>query len=161
MAAMMFQITIPTIVYSTVYSDADQRKHQNSAPLAFVQDIHRWLVNSPHKRPVTWKMFPFDDIIMDWENTFIILFQHLSGAIELECVLTHIFLDQDSSNPETDNIKTIFVSDNIWISLELQLNIVPCGMKMNDSLSHLRLMMLLIPDLLMSEDTNQHQGTAV
>ena len=45
-------------------SDADQRKHQSSASLAFVRGIHRGLVNSPHKWPVTRKMFPFDDIIM-------------------------------------------------------------------------------------------------
>ena len=32
-------------VYSTVYSDADQRKHQSSVPLAFVWGIHqdRWI----------------------------------------------------------------------------------------------------------------------
>ena len=35
------QITSLTIVYSTVYSDADQRKHQSSASLAFVRGIHR------------------------------------------------------------------------------------------------------------------------
>ena len=40
------------------------KKYQSSASLAFVQVIHLWLVNSPHKGPVTWKMFPFDDIIM-------------------------------------------------------------------------------------------------
>ena len=57
------QITSLTIVYSTVYSGADQRKQHNSASLAFVRGIHRWPVNSPHKWPVTWKMFPFDDII--------------------------------------------------------------------------------------------------
>ena len=61
---MASQITSLTIVYSTVYSSADQRKHQSSAPLAFVGGIHRWLVNSPHKGPVTRKMFPFDDVIM-------------------------------------------------------------------------------------------------
>ena len=33
------QITTLTFVYSTVYSDADQRKHQSSAPLAFVWDL--------------------------------------------------------------------------------------------------------------------------
>ena len=33
-------------------------------PLAFVRGIHRWLVNSPHKGPVAWKMFPFDDVII-------------------------------------------------------------------------------------------------
>ena len=46
------------------HSGADQRKHQSSASLAFVRGIHRWPVNSPHKGPVTRKMFPFDDIIM-------------------------------------------------------------------------------------------------
>ena len=58
------QITSLTIVYSTVYSGADQRKHQSSASLAFVRRIHRGPVNSPHKGPVTRKMFPFDDVIM-------------------------------------------------------------------------------------------------
>ena len=53
-----------TTVYSTVYSGADQRKHQSSASLAFVRGSHRGPVNSPHKWPVTRKMFPFDDVIM-------------------------------------------------------------------------------------------------
>ena len=38
MGAIAFQITSLTIVYSTVYSDADQRKHQSSVSLAFVRD---------------------------------------------------------------------------------------------------------------------------
>ena len=58
MSAMACQITNLTIVYSTVYSGADQRKRQSSASLAFVRGIH------PHKGPVTWQMFPFDDVIM-------------------------------------------------------------------------------------------------
>ena len=49
---------------SSVYSGADQRNYQSSASLAFVWGIHRWPVNSPHKGPVTRKMFPFDDVIM-------------------------------------------------------------------------------------------------
>ena len=53
-----------TIGYSTVSSGADQRKDQSSMSLAFVRGIHRWLVSSPHKWPVTRKMFPFDDVIM-------------------------------------------------------------------------------------------------
>ena len=52
------------IVYSTIYSGAEQREHQSYASLAYVPGIHRWPVNSPHKRPVTRKMFPFDDVIM-------------------------------------------------------------------------------------------------
>ena len=61
---MASQITSLRIVYSTVYSGADQRKHQSSASLAFVRGIHRWPMNSPHKGPVTRKMFLFDDVIM-------------------------------------------------------------------------------------------------
>ena len=62
--AIASQFTSLMIVYSTVYSGADQRKHQRSASLAFVRGIHRGPVNSPHKWPVTRKMFPFDDVIM-------------------------------------------------------------------------------------------------
>ena len=63
MGTVASQITSLTIVYSTVNSDADQRKHQSSASLAFVRGIHLGLVNSPHKWPVTQKMFPFDNVI--------------------------------------------------------------------------------------------------
>ena len=68
MGAIASQITSLTIVYSIVYSDADQRKHQSSASLAFVRGIHREPVNSPHKWPVTRKMVPFDDVIMSVDN---------------------------------------------------------------------------------------------
>ena len=64
MGMMASQITSLTIVYATVYSGADQRKHQSSGSLAFVRGFHRGPVNSPHKWPVTRKMFPFDDVIM-------------------------------------------------------------------------------------------------
>ena len=41
MTTMASQITSLKVVYSTIYSDADQRKHQSSASLAFVWGIHR------------------------------------------------------------------------------------------------------------------------
>ena len=69
MCAMASQINSLTVVYSTVYSGADQRKHQSSASLAFVRGIHRRPVNSPHKGPVTRKMFPFHDVIMKKEQS--------------------------------------------------------------------------------------------
>ena len=50
MGVMGVSITSLTIVYSTVYSGADQRKHQSYASLAFV--------------PVTRKIFPFEYVIM-------------------------------------------------------------------------------------------------
>ena len=68
MSTMVSQITSVSIVCSFVCSVADHRKHQSSAPLAFVRGIHRWPVNSPHNWPVTRKMFPFDDAIMTSES---------------------------------------------------------------------------------------------
>ena len=64
MGTMASQIASLTIVYSIVYSDADQSKHQSSASLAFVRVIHRWPVNSPHKWSVTREMLPFGGVIM-------------------------------------------------------------------------------------------------
>ena len=65
MSVIASLITSLTIVYLSVYSGAGQGKHQSSASLAFVRGIHRRPVNSPHKGPVTRKMFPFDDVIMN------------------------------------------------------------------------------------------------
>ena len=76
MSAMSSQITCVPIVYWTVCSGADQRKHQSSASLAFVRLIHQWPVNSPHKGTVMCKMFPFDDVIMP---SFSRILAHLVG----------------------------------------------------------------------------------
>ena len=65
MSAMASQISSLTIIYSTVYSGVDHRKHQSSASLAFVRGIHRWPVIFPHKGPATRKLFPaLDDVII-------------------------------------------------------------------------------------------------
>ena len=55
MSAMASEITSFTIVYSTVYSGADDQK----SPL-----LGEFTGEFPTQRPVTRKMFPFDDIIM-------------------------------------------------------------------------------------------------
>ena len=74
MGTMAPQITGLTIVYSTIYSGVDHRKHQSSASLAFVRGIHRGPVNSPHKWPVTRKVFPSDDVIMMiYPNCFVLM----------------------------------------------------------------------------------------
>ena len=70
MGSIAYLITSLTSVYSTVYSGADQRKHQSSASLAFVWGIHRIPVYSPHKWPVTRKMIPLDDVIMPWDDLY-------------------------------------------------------------------------------------------
>ena len=58
------EFTSVSIVCSTISTAPDQRKYQSSASLAFVRSP----VNSPHKRPVTRKMLPFDDVIMMMET---------------------------------------------------------------------------------------------
>ena len=72
MTMLASQITSLTVVYSIVYSGVNQRKHQSSASLAFVREIHRGPVNFPHKWPVTRKMFPFDDVIMSSDNGLVL-----------------------------------------------------------------------------------------
>ena len=72
MRAMASQITGVSIVCSNVCSCANQRQHQSCASLAFVRGINRSPVNSPYKGSVTRKMFPFDDVIMEffgWNHT--------------------------------------------------------------------------------------------
>ena len=49
---------------SQIPSVTEQWKHQSSASLAFVREIHQWPLNSIHIGPVTRKMFPFDDFII-------------------------------------------------------------------------------------------------
>ena len=86
MGTMASQITSLTIIYSTVYSDADQSKYQSSASLAFVRGIHRWPVNSPRKWPITQKIFPFDGAIMcKFTGTFTHIFRVAKLAQAYDC----------------------------------------------------------------------------
>ena len=100
MGTIASQITSLTIVYSTVYSDADQRTHQSSSSLAIVRGIHRRPVNSPHKWPVTQKIFPFDDVIM-------------SGVVLTD--FTHI-LQRHSCNETTQTNRGKIIT---WITPDL------------------------------------------
>ena len=101
MGAVASQITSLTIVYATVYSGADQRKNQSSTSRAFVWGIHWRPVNSPHKGPVTRKMFPFDDVIMD---LYIVCGDMLHGLTTDTCqsfgfllkVMLHMFLGNET-----------------------------------------------------------------
>ena len=74
MGAMASQITNLTIVHSTVHSGADQRKQFRVIGLS--AGIHLWPVNSPHKWPITRKMFPFDDCVMYVVNDLVLIWHH-------------------------------------------------------------------------------------
>ena len=61
MSTIASQITSLTIVYSTIYSGADQSKHQSSASLAFVWGIHRagefpaQMASNAENVPIWWR----------------------------------------------------------------------------------------------------------
>ena len=64
MSTTVSQITSRTIVCSTVYSRRRSKKTSKVRVTGLCEGIHRWPVNSPHKGPITRKMFSFDDVIM-------------------------------------------------------------------------------------------------
>ena len=105
---MASHITSLTIVYSTVYSGADQRKHQSSASLAFVWGIHRGSVNSPHKWPVTRKMFPSDDVIMASQNTKWMNLKLLNKQDSVPWLVTYSYKDQGTINSQLIPVFFIF-----------------------------------------------------
>ena len=111
------QITSITIIYSTVYIGADQRKHQSFASLALVREIHRWPVNSPHKRPVTRKMFPFDYVIIP---RFAIPWRHHEAVI-VHNICVPIFLVLWQLIP-LNWLFCNWISRYVWILLIYQWN---------------------------------------
>ena len=118
MSTMVSQITGISIVCSTVGSGADQRKHQSAVSLAFVCGIQWWPVSSPHKRPVTWKMFPFYDVIMHLSG--IIFFNKTLFVNTWQFVLTFACVESKHYPAiEQHNRISRFVCDNVLI-IELE-----------------------------------------
>ena len=108
MGVLASQITWPTIVYSKVYSGADQRKHQTSASLAFVRGIHRRPVNSPHKWPGTRKMFLFDDGIMGTRLQMYGLIMDRDNILTVNTIKMVVFTQFLISNNHIHFMKTVF-----------------------------------------------------
>ena len=100
MSAVASQITSVSIACWTVDSGANQIKHQSSSSRAFMRGIHRWPVHSPHKRPMTRKMFPYDDVIicndfvcnLNWINIsfYFHYFRYMILPKQLYCHYKHI-----------------------------------------------------------------------
>ena len=104
MGTIASQITSLTSFYSTVYSNADQRKHQSSASLAFVHGIHRGPVNSSHKWAVTRKMFHL--MTSSCAN-----FSHTSGSETMNQNRDEIFKNYDPVQHSKTFIKLAAVDD--------------------------------------------------
>ena len=114
MSPMASQITSLTIVYSTVYSGADQRKHQSSASLAFVRGIHRWPVNSPTKGQWRGKCFHLMTSSCDDSPWFLFASWFVLPALPLNYALS----SENELVPQ-ERIKTIFsqnkpISNKKW-----------------------------------------------
>ena len=84
-------------LFTQLCIQAQIKKHQSSTSLPFVRGIHRGLINSPHKWPVTRKMFPFDDFIMTKPLPKSRLNYHQRGSVA--CTLSHISGSGDEYNP--------------------------------------------------------------
>ena len=102
-STMASEISSVSIVYSTVCSGAYQREYQSFASLALVRGTRRWPVNSPHKGPVTRKMFPFDDVIILFYSWGL-----CSEGIRETCILnTHLMKSRLF-------ILSVFVVQSFW-----------------------------------------------
>ena len=125
MDSIASHITSLTIVYSIVHSGADQRKHQSFASLAFVWDIHRWPVNFPRKWPVTRKMFPLDDVIMDFNHGFLTLKQQETQGCVVSTVATDVLVLKHqaiSTHKLTKQFLCIEILYLWWTTLENEIN---------------------------------------
>ena len=58
------QFTCLLTVCLAICSGWHQREHQSPHYRLSMRGIHQWLVDLPHKGPVTWKIIPFCDVIM-------------------------------------------------------------------------------------------------
>ena len=87
-SAMASQITSVTFVYSRRRS---KKTSKLPASLAFVRGLHRWAVNSPHKESVTRKIFPFDDVFMQFNpQPSLLLHWNWKGMRCWQALLGHI-----------------------------------------------------------------------
>ena len=117
MTTMASQITSLTVVYSTVYADAGQRKHQSSALLAFVWGIHRprWIPRT--KGQLRGKCLHL-----------------MTSSWKLKAVVHVVFMlypindrgrDEMCRQVAKGTFKCIFVNGNIWILIRISLESVP------------------------------------
>ena len=80
--------------------------------MAFVRGIHRWPVNSPHKGPVTRKMFPFDDVIMDWMKFYLNVFVGFDSLHTFLLIRLHMKMANDISALQ-DLLISVMTTGNI------------------------------------------------
>ena len=114
-----------SVVYQTVCSNGDQRKHQSSVSLTFVRGIHRSPVNSPHIEPVTQKMFPFDDWRHHDRGMFIPHFIHTQWPKNKDELLSirpatqRISYKSDHTFGDSTSIEAYHANKNEWYNIKI------------------------------------------
>ena len=101
------------------------KKHRSSVSLAFARGFHRWPVDSHHKKPITWKMLPFDEAIL--VEHILARFWHIV-AWTRGCVLRFLLADKITKRlcPKmtTDYYRQI---SNIRLTKSQNLNVFLCS----------------------------------
>ena len=98
MSAMASQITSFTIVYSTVYLGADQRKHQSFVSLALWGEFtgDRWIPRTKGQ----WRRKCFHWMTSSWLVNVVLVFQQYSDSIPegqyLYIIYVYIYRERDS-----------------------------------------------------------------
>ena len=93
MGVMASQITSLTFFTQSCIQEQIKESNQSSPTLAFARGIHRGPVNSPHKGPVTRKMFPFDGVIM---KIFVMCALRVKMTTSCRCSLWPKFFQQEN-----------------------------------------------------------------
>ena len=87
--------------------------------------MHRGPVNSPHKWPVTRKLFPFDEVIMSNFSRDSLKVQSYAFHLTYAAMINTLRPRQNGRHFADDIFKCIFLNQNAWISLTISLKFVP------------------------------------
>ena len=79
--------------------------------LVFVRWMQPWPVNSPHKWPVTRKMFPFDDVIMSAVHT-ITWWRHNTAECRFNAVQYTLISHTALKGLKTQNLTSLYLQEN-------------------------------------------------
>ena len=101
-----------------------RRSKKTSKLRVTMRGIHRGPVNSPHRWPVTRKMFPFDDVIMCLTDP------RLSYRDTCQILMWFFFPKyippgRNVRHSEGYIFKCIFLNENVLISIKISLNFFP------------------------------------
>ena len=103
MGAMASQITSLSIVHLNIYSGTDQENA--NAPRHYT--LCGSPVNSPHKWPVTRKMFPFDDVIMTCSMTVHVSEATIKYGVKMTCIYQEQYYSHTMKQNKSVSISTV------------------------------------------------------